>query len=100
VLEPEAVSSDFVGMVLAYFGCLHRISSNEMSSAGWIILLVAPVVAIVLTLEPSPLLGVFVVGGALIVAAEEIGLKSAPTIEAPGDDVGMALGNSGFAGPP
>lgn len=31
---------------------------------------------------------------------EEIGLKSAPTIEAPGDDVGMALGNSGFAGPP
>jgi hypothetical protein len=69
VLEPEAVSSDFVGMVLAYFGCLHRISSNEMSSAGWIILLVAPVVAIVLTLEPSLLLGVFVVGGALIVAA-------------------------------
>lgn len=42
-----------------------------MSSDGWIILLVAPVVAIVGTFESLLLLlllGLFVVGGALIVA--------------------------------
>lgn len=58
-------------MVRAYLGCLARISSKEMSSGGWIILLEAPVVAIVWTLEPSPLpllFEVFVIGGALIVA--------------------------------
>lgn len=46
-----------------------------MSSAGCIILLAAPVVAIVATLDPSLLLlppGVFVVGGALIVAPEKL----------------------------
>lgn len=31
---------------------------------------------------------------------DEIGLKSAPTIAAPGEEVGMALGNNGLAGPP
>lgn len=58
----------------------------------------------------------FVVGGALIVALlyagnvglptwelpDEIGLKSAPTTGAPGDEdaeVGTALGKSGFGGP-
>lgn len=115
MLELEADSSLFGGIHLAYLGCLHLISSREISSAGWIILLVAPVVAIVLTL-PSLLLGVLVVGGALIVAAketyckeapllsynkpDEIGLKSAPTMEAPGEEQGMALGKSGLAGPP
>lgn len=70
LLELQGDSSPLTGMLFAYFGCLALISSNDISSAGCIILLAAPVVAIVATLEPSLLLppGVFVVGGALIVA--------------------------------
>lgn len=69
VLELDAPSSDLDGIVLAYFGCLARISSNDTSSLGWMILLDEPAVVMVATLEPSLLLlGVFVVGGALIVA--------------------------------
>lgn len=104
VLDVEAPSSDFDGIDFAYLGYLALISSKDMSSVGWMILLEAPVVAIVATLEPSLLPpGVFVVGGALIVAPEEMGLKSAPTTGAdgpPGEEVGIALGNKGLAAPP
>lgn len=58
-------------MTLVYFSRLALISSKEISSAGWIILLLVPVLVIKGTLSP---LGVddtdawFVVGGALMVA--------------------------------
>lgn len=74
MLELQGDSSPLTGMFFAYFGCFALISSKDMSSAGCIILLAAPVVAIVFTFEPSLLLlppGVFVVGGALIVAPEK-----------------------------
>lgn len=72
LLELQGDSSLLTGILLAYFGCLALISSKDMSSAGCIILLAAPVVAIVATFEPSPLPpGVFVVGGALIVAPKQ-----------------------------
>lgn len=68
-LELDEESSDLRGIFFAYLCCLALISSKEISSDGWIILLAAPVVAIVFTLDGSLPPGVFVVGGALIVAA-------------------------------
>lgn len=73
VLLPGTVSSVLAGIVLAYLGRLARISSSETSSVGCIILLVLPVVTMVFDLFSELLLlllplGLFVVGGALIVA--------------------------------
>lgn len=76
VFELDAPSSGFDGMFLVYLECLALISSNDISSDGCIILLVAPVVAIVFTLSLLLLPGVFVVGGALIVAAKKIFKKN------------------------
>lgn len=74
MLTLVGISSGFIGMVLAYLGFRALISSSEISSAGCIILLDAFVVAIVgILLSLLLLLAVlFVVGGALIVAAERI----------------------------